>query len=519
MRVVAGEARQVNLSSTITASGSQATLGAVQTTMAVPTGGTSFTYAGELTAPTGSAAALDDDTIRNPTFTPDVPGLYTVTITATDAASGASLTLVRTQEVASALSISLTASSSQSTLAAISTVATPTGGLGTITYQHTLTRPAASAASLTGDTTTTSSVTPDKAGSYTIVVVATDASGQTARAERVVEVVSTLAVSIAAVSDSASRPTSGTQALDSTVTGGLGTLSYAWTGKDPGGGNISFSDAAAADPTVTYAATQLPGLWTATVVVTDSARAQTASATVRWTTGGMPTATTPRAIYVAVVAGVPSWKEQVLIGSEWVDVGAYAALTTETDGGVTFSGTTMTLPSGLAATTTPHASGDERYVAFTSCTAALQALVAAGGRWQLDVNADTVENVDYGRIGWSVSSAAGSFDAAGENLLHARLGWDVTAGAYRLQIAASSGSFNNADTSASLGVLRFGAQIATANTGGVYAPAWSYNSSFTPGTDVPTRLYVTGSAQTSATAATIAVGNPTARLAFFPVVA
>lgn len=422
-------APSVVLSATITASDTQATLAARQTTI-TPSGGTGYTYAGSLSKPTGSSAALDSATTANPTFTPDKAGLYAVTLTATDTASGATVTKVSTLEVRTA---------------------------------------------------------------------------------------SALSVSIAAISDSASLPTSGTQALDSTVSNAIGSVTYAWSGEDPAGNAVSFSDATAADPTITYTSTQLPGLWSVTVVVTDSARSESVSATVRWTTGGLLTATTPRAIYMAVTGGVLLWKEQILVGSHWVDVGTYAALTTETDGGVTFSGTGLTLPSGLAVNTAAQSNGDERYVAISSASSALQALVAAGARWELDFGAATIENVDYARWGLAVTSAAGSFDTAGENLVSARLGWDVTAGVYRLQLA-STASYNNADTSASLGTMRLSAQIGTTNTGSIYWPAGAYDSSFSPGTTTPTRIYWIAGAQTSPSAATVAVGAPWARFAVYPVV-
>jgi len=506
---------QVLLTASITASSTQNTLGAVQTTI-TPSGGSAYTYAGTLSKPTGSSAALDSATIANPTFTPDKAGTYTVTLTATDTASGATVTKVRTQEVVSVLSISLTADSSQDTLNAVATTTTPTGGLGSINYSTTLLLPDRTSGSVSGGTTTTPSFTPTIAGIYVLTVTATDAAGQTATATRKVLVGTTaLSVSIAAISDSASLPTSGTQALDSTVSNALGTVTYAWSGEDPSGAAISFSDATAADPTITYTATQLPGTWSATVTATDSARAQTASATVRWTTGGIPTATTPRSVLIYVSGGAPFWKEQVLIGSHWVDVaGSSGSLTVETDGGVTFSGTTMTIPDALAATSTGQGCPDERYVAFSSASSALQAQIATGAQLKLTFDQTSIANNNYARWGGAITSAAGSFDAAGENIVGARFGWETSA--YRMQIAAASGGYNNATTSANLGPVQFGSQVGTANTGRVYWAAATYGSNFSGGTTTPTRLYLLGSAQTSPTVGTTAIVNPTIRAAFYP---
>lgn len=222
----------------------------------------------------------------------------------------------------------------------------------------------------------------------------------------------------------------------------------------------------------------------------------------------------PRSVEITLVAGVAGWIEYVLIGGTWTAVSSHTALTTETDGGVTFSGTTMTLPLGIAASTTSHGCADERYMAFSSASAELQAMIAQGARWKMEVNVDTVENVDYGRVGFALTSAAGSFDAAGENLASTRIGWDSTV--YRLHGAFTTGGFNSLTTSATLGPTYLGGQIGTANTGAIWWPVASYDSNFSTGTGLPTRLYLTGSAITSATAATIAVGNPRCRVTFYP---
>jgi hypothetical protein len=284
MRIVAGDARQVTLTASITSPTSQATLAARQVTL-TPSGGTAYTYSGALTRPTGSGAALDNAAIADPSFTPDVPGSYVVTITATDTASGATVTRSSTLEVRSPLSISLSSTSStQDNLNAVSTTVTPTGGLGTITYSATLTPPTGGTTTVTGPTTTTPSFTPDRAGGWRLTVTATDAAGQTATTTRLVEVgTSALSVSIGAISDQTAA--TGTINCDATVSGGLGSLSYAWTGEGPDGAALSFADPAAANTTLTLSASKRPGNYTVTVTVTDSARAQTARATVTFRVG------------------------------------------------------------------------------------------------------------------------------------------------------------------------------------------------------------------------------------------
>lgn len=603
MRIVAGEARQVNLSSTITASGSQATLAAVPTTMAVPAGGTLITYAGELTAPAGSAAALDDATIRNPTFTPDVPGLYTVAITATDTVSGATLTLVRTQEVASELSISLTADSSQDALDAVPTTTTPTGGLGlitystalelpdrtsgsvsggatttpsftptipglyvltvtatdaagqtarasrsvlvgtaaftislsatsgtqdnlnavsttvtpsgavgTVTYSAALSKPSTSSSSVSGGTTTTPSFTPDKVGGYTLVVTATDAAGREAKATRYLQVgTSTFSVSIAAISDQAGQ--TGTITCDSTVSNALGSVTYAWSGEKPDGTAITFSDATAADPTITLSASDIPGNYTVRVVVTDAARVQTASS-VTYCRVCDVTTNAARCIYATVTGGAWSWKEQVLIGGVWVDISAYATMTTETDGTLGLSGTTLTIPIGIGTSTAPTGCPDERYVAFSSASATFQALIATGAQWIVTSGETSMQSTLNARWGWGLYTGSGNYDGTTKNIIGVRMGHNGTA--YALDSAPTNTSYTEVATAAAVGVRKHSAAMETATSGSWRWDAASDKGAFSPGTGVMSRLYVTACAKTAVTLATTDVVAPWVRLTIMP---
>lgn len=502
---------QIVLTATITASSTQNTLAAVQTTI-TPSGGSVYTYAGTLSAPTGSSAALDSATTANPSFTPDKPGIYTVTLTATDTASGATVTKVRTQEIANPLSIALVSSaSSQDTLSAVTETVTPTGGIGTITYSASLTKPTGSASSVSGGTTTSPSFTPDKAGGYRLTVTATDAAGQTATASRFVEVgTAALSVSITAIGNNVNRPTSGTEALACSASGAVGSVTYAWTVTDPSGASVTPADATAASTTIAYTSSQQPGQWTAIVTVTDAA-GRTARAAELWTTGGMPTATSLRGIYGYLSGGVLYGQEQVLIGSDWVDIGSPVAFTTETNGGVTLSGTTYTIPSGLAASTATQSCPDERYIAFSSFSATLQGLVAAGNVWRLEVGETSIEAVEYARWGVAVTSAAGSFDSGTENGYSVRIGYE--GGVYRLQGAAGTAGLANLTTSATLGKRVLTSQIGEANTGGLRWAIASYGNAVNATANVPTRIYVTASAQTLLTTATAAVVAPWFRFA------
>ena len=82
---------QTILTATITASSTQNTLGAVQTTI-TPSGGSAYTYAGSLSKPTGSSAALDSATTATPSPTPDKAGTSTGPPTAPATAPGAPAT-------------------------------------------------------------------------------------------------------------------------------------------------------------------------------------------------------------------------------------------------------------------------------------------------------------------------------------------------------------------------------------------------------------------------------------------
>lgn len=413
---------QVILTATITASSAQNTLAAVQTTI-TPSGGSAYTYAGALTVPTGSGAALDSATTANPSFTPDVVGVYVVTLTATDTVSGASVTKVRTQEV------------------------------GT----------------------------------------------------------TTLSVSIAAISDQSGQ--TGTISCDSTVSNAIGALTYAWSGEKPDGTAVTFSSSSAADPTITLSDDDVPGNYTVSVTVTDAARRESVSASRSFRVGDV-TDSAPRAILVCVEGGVLGWREQQRIGGLWRDLGAHAALTTETDGGVTFAGANLTIPSGLAVSTQPSADPDARYVAISSTSAAFQALWAKGAVWIMTVEETAMETTANARWGVALAFPTGDFDAGAENNIAIRLGHNGAA--FSLDRAATNASYTSVATAATVGQRRLAAAVATATSGSHHWPVASDVGSFTPSATAPTRLYVQASAVSSPTAATTLVTAPRVRLAVYP---
>ena len=412
---------QVVLTASITASTTQATLAARQTTI-TPSGGSAYTYAGALTAPTGSSASLDATNTANPTFTPDKAGVYVVTLAATDTASGASVTEVSTLEVRTA---------------------------------------------------------------------------------------SPLSVSIAAISDQTA--VTGTISCDSTVSNAIGAVTYAWSGEGPDGVAPSFSDATAPDPTITLSATTVPGNYTVRVTVMDAARAETVSAVTYFRVGGDVTEGV-RAIEFRVVGGALVAQEVALVGDVWVKIGAAVTPTVETDGGLTYSDTTMTIPAGIGARSTgAHTCTHEAYVAFTSFSATFQAMLADSYVYTVKTEETSMETTANARWGVAITTAAGSFDAGTENLQAVLTGHNGTN--WSNDTAFANNSWTERSTGASLGrrlmtsqignstvlycMFHGGAAAATTNAGGAVS--------------APTRLYLIACSKTTPTITKADVVDPIGR--------
>lgn len=227
----------------------------------------------------------------------------------------------------------------------------------------------------------------------------------------------------------------------------------------------------------------------------------------------------PRAIYVSVVGGVLGWKEQVLVGNTWTDVSAHTALTVETNGGVTFADTTYIIPGVTINTTAPQSCPDERYVAFASASAALQALIVAGGWYVASMAEDSMEQEANARWGWAMTrTGGGAFDAATENDVSIRKGWTGTQ--WQVQNATSSGNWTNVSANASTGYVEVVRFLGLANGGaGIHKIGASFDQFSQAGGlggQMPDRLYITASAQTAPTVLDCDVVNPTVRVAFYP---
>ncbi len=324
-----------------------------------------------------------------------------------------------------------------------------------------------------------------------------------------------LSATITAIGNNLSRPTSGTEALACTASGGVGSVTYAWTVTDPSGASVTPADATAASTTIAYTPSQLPGQWTAVMVVTDAA-GRTARAVEVWTTGGMPTASSAYAIMGYVTGGALVWKEQVEIGSEWVDVaGSSGSFAVGTNGGVTFSGTTMTIPSGIATNTATQSCADERYMELSSASAALQALIATGATCSIQVSEGGMEMTANARWGVAVvSTAGGAFDASSENRVSTRIGWNGSA--WQLAVQANTAAFASVGTAATMGT-RSASFSCGQSAGYWYWDAGTVGGALTTGTALPDRVYITASATTSTPAADTDVTNPRVRVIFRPV--
>lgn len=221
------------------------------------------------------------------------------------------------------------------------------------------------------------------------------------------------------------------------------------------------------------------------------------------------------ALFFTVAGGALVAYEQAYTGSGWVNVSAAVSPTVEADGGVTFSGSTLTIPTGIAATSTTHSLADRRYWAVSSFSAAMQALIVSDSAMMLEVGEDAIDlTATNARWGFAITSAAGSFDSAAENLVSHRVGGNGTQYAYGY--AAASNNFSTLISSASY-FPRLGSWMVGYGSGTFKISTSS--SSIGIGTAVPTRFYVTGSATGSATVANCAVTRPWVRVSFRALVA
>ncbi|MGZ4862172.1 MAG: PKD domain-containing protein, partial [Halobacteriota archaeon] len=140
-------------------------------------------------APDGSTAALSDPIAVKPTFTPDKVGTYTFSLKVTDdkgaeSTNDAKVTITATNDPPTA-----NAGPDQTSVLVKSTIkldgsqSTDPNNDPIASYAWTLTTPKGSKAQLSGATTATPTLIPDKAGTYTIQLVVTDKYGAQSTAD------------------------------------------------------------------------------------------------------------------------------------------------------------------------------------------------------------------------------------------------------------------------------------------------------------------------------------------------
>ena len=318
-------------------------------------------------------------------------------------------------------------------------------------------------------------------------------------------------VSIGAIADQTA--VTGTINCVATPSGGSGTYTYAWSGEKPDGASASFADATAASTTITLSAATVPGNYAIRVVCTDSETGLVASAVAYFRVGGDITEGV-RAVELRVVGGALVGQEQALVGDVWMDIGSSVAATVETDGGVTFSGTTATLPTGIASSTAPNSAADKRHVAFTSFSATFQALLATGAMWTLVLSETGMDTTLNARWGGALTSAAGSFDAATENNSAVRTGHNGVNWSH--DAANGNTSWAERSSGASLGRRFVRGAIGWSGCAQHFAHGSTWTNAVPGGsnTSTPTRLYWLGGAKTAATLADTVVTDPRIRIEF-----
>lgn len=274
--VSAGTSRTVTVNQPVTLGGT-----------ATDANGDSMTYSWAVARPGGGSVVLSNGSTLAPSFTPDVTGAYSVTLTANDGQGGsttsAAITITaQNAAVANAGSNQLVATGSTVTLDGSGSTTSGSGSLG---YAWTLTtRPGGSSAVLAGANTVAPSFVADVSGSYTATLQVTDSLGTSP------------AASVTITADRA--PVANAGSAQSTLTGTLvtldgsassdadgDTLTYAWTlPTRPGGSSATLSGASGVRPTFTP---DVAGSYVASLVVSDG-RFSSSAATVAITVNNPP---------------------------------------------------------------------------------------------------------------------------------------------------------------------------------------------------------------------------------------
>lgn len=212
-----------------------------------------------------------------------------------------------------------------------------------------------------------------------------------------------------------------------------------------------------------------------------------------------------------LASGAWCWAPQAWIAgsSTWVDVGACTALTVETtNASITYSGTTLTLASGLTdGGTQPHLAQSKAYVTLASLPIWSS---TTGAIYRVEMSQTSMGSGSaYARWGWALATPTGNYDASSETHSAMRGGYDTTTWIWR--VAAGTGTFgtgyNNA-TIPSIAQLWFTPGLATGTGFYYYSSATSTGGGLTVPTAAPTRLYVIAMAGGGTLTANVDVSDP-----------
>lgn len=262
----AGSAQSVTVGTVVTLDGSAST----------DADGDPLTYAWTLTTrPSGSSAALSGPTAPRPTFTADVEGSYLATLVVSDGkAASTAATVTITAAAGNAAPVARAGANQSVTVGSTVTLdgsASSDANGDALTYRWSLTtRPAGSAAVLTGGTSPKPAFTADVAGTYVATLIVND--GQADSAPATVLVVSA-AANVRPVADAGPGQNvlvGGLVVLDGSASRDPNpgdTLTYRWSLTNrPAGSSATLSGAGTARPSFTA---DVAGFYVATLIVSD----------------------------------------------------------------------------------------------------------------------------------------------------------------------------------------------------------------------------------------------------------
>lgn len=246
----AGQAQNVITSSKVTLNGSGST----------DANNDPLTYSWTLSSkPNGSSAALGDVTSSTPYFTPDIPGIYVVSLVVNDGKLDSTISTVTitsaNTNVAPVANAGLNQNVATNSSVVLSGALSSDANSDPLSYVWTITsKPATSSASLSNSTTVSPTFTADKVGNYVVSLIVNDGT------------ISSAPVTVTITAATANiAPVANAGVAQNVVTGSLvslnganssdangDSLTYAWTiTSKPGSSSSSLSSITSANPTFT----------------------------------------------------------------------------------------------------------------------------------------------------------------------------------------------------------------------------------------------------------------------------